>query len=377
MHPYGAQDQITIAQQQQAAMAALSGGPGSSPSPFLEINAPDCTHIGHTHTNPEPPRLSMDYGSLPRWSDCPSFVPGAGTHSNNAVGQVGNGGRFSCEAGAGAGRYSYGRNSDYASACSTPARMSADVERSQAMAAMHQHHQQQQRDLYQQQQRDLGSFAEASSGRSSGNSGRDSPPSSSSQQQGNGNNGVPSPVRRSIGSNAGANRDEIQDDELAHSLATLKIALTQQNAATTTASNHEVVINTLHQILREAVASAQQEGNNEQKTTTEDTDSSPLAEDASSAAAAAYAALASSMAAFAHNGTGVANNNNSASGTESFPGSRTLSISEISGDTPNRSSLEAVCSPSTAGDLHGIVAPDGENERSTYRLSQDLCHALY
>jgi hypothetical protein len=421
IRPFGAQGhQLSVAQQQQAAMAALSGGPcpepGSTPSPYINIPGPDGIppHM-HTHTRPEPPRISFDYGSLPRWSDCPSFIPGAGSHGNNMHGGAN---RYSHDGGAGAGRYSYDRNSEYASACSTPARLSAEVEKNQAMATMQQHHQQQQRQLYQRQQRDLGSFTKASSGHSSGNSpkslapgggggggsdiGNGSPSNCQNtqlqqhygeQQQGQQQrsvNGVPSPDRRSSGSNPGAgvnnnsssSSSAIHDDELAHSLATLKIALTQQNAGATTASNHEVVINTLHQILREAVASAQQDGNNENSKSNLDgdfEDGSPSAEDASSAAAAAYAALASSMAAFAHNGTA----NAAATGSESYPGSRALSFSEMSTDTPNRHSIETIASTSSADGTHvsGTVpssdGADGTDERSTYRLSQDLVHALY
>lgn len=415
MHPSGAKGmhQHSAAQQQQAAMAALSGGPGSYNNFPGTDSAPP--HM-HTHTCPEPPRLSFDYGSLPRWSDCPSFVPGSGVHGNNMPGGAG---RYSHDGGAGAGRYSYSdRNSEYASASSTPVRLSVDVERNQAMATMQQHHQQQQRQLYQRQQRDLGSFAEASSGQShqkplgqaSGGghgSGSGSPPNSRGQmnrsqqqygeQQQENVTGAISPDRRSSGSNpsVGANSGNIQDDELAQSLATLKIALTQQNAGVTTASNHEVVINTLHQILREAVASAQHDGNSETSKTnlggagSDGEDGTPSAEDASSAAAAAYAALASSMAAFAPNGNGGAGTgagttttgggSNPAGGSESHPGSGTVSLSEMSNDTPNRQSIETVDSTSSADgtNANDIVAPGDGADESTYRLSQDLVHALY
>jgi len=51
--------------------------------------------------------------------------------------------------------------------------------------------------------------------------------------------------------------------DLAQSLATLKIALTQRQVASAAAgSNHEIVISTLHQILRDAVSSQTNSNNN-------------------------------------------------------------------------------------------------------------------
>lgn len=165
----------------------------------------------------------------------------------------------------------------------------------------------------------------------------------------------------------------MNDDELAHSLATLKIALTQQNAAATAASNHEVVINTLHQILREAVAQ-QGTGTGGSGENSARGSASPSEEEASAAAAAAYAALANSMASFAN--------------TAPFPGSGAMSVSEASTDTPGRMSLEAA-SPTTAAAVAAAggsgVLPSvggqvgqqsGSNTQSTYRLSQDLVRAL-
>lgn len=61
-------------------------------------------------------------------------------------------------------------------------------------------------------------------------------------------------------SNAGGSPSE---SDLAQSLATLKIALTQRQVASAAAgSNHEIVISTLHQILRDAVSSQNSSNNN-------------------------------------------------------------------------------------------------------------------
>ena len=317
-----------------------------NPSPFTSGPAPIMHN--HTHTRPEPPRLSVDYGSLPRWSDCSPFVPGNPSHNMGSNGHLSNLAMSAPQQqqGGNGGRYSFGGNSDYASACSTPARMSTDNGSRRELQGQGQG--QAVHPLVQ-----VRNSGRSSSGHSS--EGRASPQCNS--------NGSPIRQRPSAGGPS-----EVNDDELAHSLATLKIALTQQNAAATAASNHEVVINTLHQILREAVAQQGPGGGSGENSAREN--SSPSEEEASSAAAAAYAALASSMAGF----------------TSGFPDSGAMSVSEVSADTPGRMSLE-VASPTTAaamaaaggGSVHlpsNGANRDSGSTQSTYRLSQDLVRAL-
>jgi hypothetical protein len=150
----------------------------------------------------------------------------------------------------------------------------------------------------------------------------------------------------------------VGDEELAQSLATLKIALTQQNAASTAASNHQVVISTLHQILRDAVA--QQSGGGAAST---HDDATTLA---------AYAAL-----------SGLANQN----GFASLAGSAT--VSDASGETPARLSLDAssppVRGPEILGSMHGgrydgrgkcMHAEESALEVGYPELSNDLVRAL-
>ncbi|GAB4815000.1 hypothetical protein N2152v2_002046 [Parachlorella kessleri] len=49
-----------------------------------------------------------------------------------------------------------------------------------------------------------------------------------------------------------ASPSSVSTDDLAHSLATLKMALTQQTLASSAATNHDVVLQTLHQVLMDA-----------------------------------------------------------------------------------------------------------------------------
>lgn len=222
----------------------------------------------HNHTSPAIPRLSADYGSVPRWSDNSSICGSIGdtTFDRRSFGDV--------------GRRSFG--GDFAVGHSASASMNRD----------------QNEEIVGRLSLDI------------------SPPGSS--------RGSTPPADTLVAtkekiSQTGDGADN--DDSLAQSLASLKIALTQQNSQSTSASNHEVVISTLHQILRNAAA---QHGSQHDLNKKESTSRAGSTE-----AAAVHAALVGLTSGLY------------APSTSQGPGS--LTVSDVSGiETPSRSSLEDI-----------------------------------
>lgn len=329
-HPLSAQVSLSSASMsQEAALAALTG------AQFDYLPSSAIPH--HTHTGPMPPRLSQDYGSLPRWSD----------NSNRAYQQ-----RVSLDAAR--------RRSFALSDASTPARLSIDSQFHlwEAATSMPQPHVDNPTVVVEGPEQ----WSGGTGSRSSTGGSRSGAGSPALQGVNNKNNNDGGAVKEAVLSQspattkAVAGTGSVGDDELAQSLATLKIALTQQNAASTAASNHEVVISTLHQILRDAVA--QQSGG------------AAAASHDDARTLAAYAAL-----------SGLAGQN----GFGSLAGSAT--VSDASGETPARLSLDTSSPPimgagmmgSMQGGQHdgdGMHAEESTGDGGYPGLSNDLVRAL-
>lgn len=201
------------------------------------------------------PRISKDYGDLPRWSDAStSWRVTASSpddrHSFDYVGSM-NLANSSARTSVDNSNNNNNTNTPYGSVSTGSLGHNGGSYMTNAFA-----------NNGQKQRRKGGSPLE-SAGSSRFPSGACTPKeqcysnNQSQQQLGNvhfgdqsGSNGVPS------------------EDELAQSLATLKIALTQRQVASAAAgSNHEIVISTLHQILKDAVSN---QNNNNTSTDAED-----------------------------------------------------------------------------------------------------------
>jgi hypothetical protein len=234
-HPqFGAHGAAAVdeALRQSAVLAALNAAAGASSG--NAFSRPE-TGGAYTHISPRPPRLSTDYGSLPRWSN--NSMAGGG-FPNSARSSMDT---FSSFMNIGnAGRRSIGDirpQSRDASFQGSPPTYLPGVVRSSAPCAP------------------------TAMGAADTSTASAQPPSVLQQQRSSspvslGRSSSGELALQQRGANGSPGTSHVNDAFLAQSLATLKIALTQQKAASSssTASNHEVVISTLHQLLRDAVA---------------------------------------------------------------------------------------------------------------------------
>lgn len=207
---------------QQAALAALNGGIPlqlSSGMSISEMNPMVEENMPYTHVAPNPPRLSKDYGSLPRWSN---------NHGFNSI----------CRSSLG----SMPGTPQFQGLRQKPVRYSAsavslgsggsDEEGSVPNCLVNENT----------------GYHSTNKTQIAETSGLYSCTSAKADGMNNSGSNTMAAMRNLLPSDT-----KINDDQLAQSLAALKIALTQQTAAQSTASNHEVVIATLHQLLQDAV----------------------------------------------------------------------------------------------------------------------------
>jgi hypothetical protein len=240
-HPLAPHNHAHAAAAQQAALAALNARPGGAPrgpQPYHTQTQPHPLGGGpapqHPHSAAYPPRISSDYsnyGALPRWSDAGS------TRSSLPAGEgysYDGGGRLSLGDGGG---YGGGRQS-------APERGSLDAHAEAFQARPYQQQQQQQQQPYPRDQAGPAQFQQHYHPSTLSTS----PTHAAAQAQrlGGGRAGPPPPAApfpppRSDGSGSGGSPERRSgvaspDGSLAHSLASLKIALAAHNSASSTAS---------------------------------------------------------------------------------------------------------------------------------------------
>lgn len=213
------------AMHQQAALAAL-GPPARSPT---DLNAMDMRlqeGIPYTHISPHPPRLSSDYGSLPRWSN--NFGPNQHI-TRSSLGSMPGTPSFQ----------GFQQRVVRASAPPISSSSSSGSEEDSGTAGFDKTVQ--------------NPFPRAVQENSNSEGGTEHTLQATGTKTAR--EGVPGETSDILATLNGLlpSGTSLQDDQLAQSLANLKIALTQQSAPQATASNHDLVIGTLHQILRDAV----------------------------------------------------------------------------------------------------------------------------
>jgi hypothetical protein len=261
-------------------LSAVNSKP-TAPTPIASTGMAQHGNLSfHTHTSPVMPRLSADYGSVPRWSNNSSICGSVGdtTFNRRSFGDVGR--RSFGDLGIGHSTSLLGNTKNQNAALQAPM---ADEEMAGRLSL---------------------DISPPCSSRGS------TPPADL----------LATKEKSSKEASKAVSLDgfSAEDDSLAQSLASLKIALTQQNSQSTSASNHEVVISTLHQILRNAAA---QHGGGQNM------DSQSCSRAPSTEAAAVHAVLEGLKS--------------SLYGSQSGPGS--LTVSDVSGvETPSRSSLEDI-----------------------------------
>ena len=255
-HPLGQQlpgplnDQQAVAQ--AAALAALNGA----------LNPPLRSQSVSGHLGGAAPRLSTDYGELPRWSNNALMPNSTWSHDRSSFDYVGSVGL------ADSGRPSL--ESTFAStrpSMECAAALSPHGSGSVTLSTIHS-------GLYE------GFGLDKKVLRSSlGDSIRSNNSSADLSGSATPASSAPAEIDPRTSPQSCPSSTRIPTEaELAQSLATLKIALTQQQVASAASgTNHDIVISTLHQILKKAVSN-QADANDGLQTTSNDAEAARMAE---------------------------------------------------------------------------------------------------